>query len=213
MENKKTSNYDLQVDIARDIFVKYDQKVLIRKFHLTADEERIYLKYLGIPFRICRKSGRIEESLQENNWKKCRSYDTVMTIYDLLCHSKGEKMPVLSGSWCTTASVFDIDGQNSETFTKEYAEAFQNHVEELKMACQKMKGVVEPPLARADVTCRIPVTSFFDILLQFWEGDEEFSPKILLMWDKNFQSFLHYETTFYLQKDLLERLVKNLKNI
>lgn len=212
MENKKISNYDLQVDIARNIFVKYDQKILIRKFHLTADSEWIYLKYLGMPFRIWRKSGRIEECLAEDGWKECRSFNTVMTIYDLLCYSKGEEMPVLSGNWCTTGSVFDIDGQNSKSFTKKYAELFQNHVENLKKACQSMGGIVELPFARADVTCRIPVISFFEVVLQFWEGDEEFSPKILLLWDKNFQKFLHYETTFYLQNDLLERLAKNLKS-
>lgn len=213
MENKKISNYDLQVDIARNIFVKYDQKILIRKFHLTADSEWLYLKYLGMPFRICRKSGRIEECFSEDGWKECRSFNTVMTIYDLLCYSKGEEIPVLSGSWCTTGSVFDIDGQNSESFTKKYAKLFQNHVEELKRACQSIGGIVELPFARADVTCRIPVTSFFEVVLQFWEGDEEFSPKLLLLWDKNFQSFLHYETTFYLQNDLLEQVAKNLKNI
>ena len=54
---KKTeSNNDLQVDIARDIFVEYDQEFLIRKFHLEADEHWLYLTYLHMPCRICRKS-------------------------------------------------------------------------------------------------------------------------------------------------------------
>ena len=35
------SNYDLQVDIAKGIFLKYDQHKLIRKFSLEADEECI----------------------------------------------------------------------------------------------------------------------------------------------------------------------------
>ena len=59
-----------------------------------------------------------------------------------------------------------------------------------------------------DVTYRIPVTPFFPVLLQFWESDEEFPPQLQLMWDRNADSFLHFETTFFLQGDLLERLKK-----
>ena len=56
----------------------------------------------------------------------------------------------------------------------------------------------------------IPVTSYFPVLLQFWEGDEEFPPKLMLLWDENSMAFLHYETTYYLQGDLLERLSQKL---
>ena len=41
-----------------------------------------------------------------------------------------------------------------------------------------------------------------------WEGDDEFPPKLQMMWDRNAISFLHFETTFYLQGDLIERLTK-----
>ena len=55
------SNYDLQVDIARDIFLRYDQLSLIRKFGLDSDDAWIYLTYLNVPCRISRADGRIEE--------------------------------------------------------------------------------------------------------------------------------------------------------
>ncbi len=42
--------------------------------------------------------------------------------------------------------------------------------------------------------------------LQFWEGDEEFPPKLLILWDRNTDQFMHFETTFYLQGDILARL-------
>ncbi|MBQ2382983.1 MAG: DUF3786 domain-containing protein [Oscillospiraceae bacterium] len=29
------------------------------------------------------------------------------------------------------------------------------------------------------------MTDFFPVLLRFWEGDEEFPPKLQLMWDRN----------------------------
>ena len=100
---------------------------------------------------------------------------------------------------------------DTETFTKKAAAFFDDHPEQLKAACQALGGRLEQKIAGADITCRIPVTQFFPVLLQFWKGDEEFPPKLQLMWDRNTGSFLHFETTFYLQGDLLERLKNRIK--
>lgn len=203
--NKPTSNYDLQVDIARGIFLEYDLDQLIRKFRLRTEESWIYLDYLNTPCRISRIDGRIEEYLQ-NQWKECRSFGTVMTIYDLLCYHQGAIAPALLGQWCTVGNFVVTGVTNTDTFTKKFAAAFDGHVETLKSACEKLGGVLLPRMAGADVTCRIAVTTFFPVLLQFWEGDEEFPAKLMLLWDRNTDKFLHFETTFYLQGDLLERL-------
>ena len=42
---RSASNYDLQVDIAKRIFLEYDQELLIRKFRLEADPQYLYLTY------------------------------------------------------------------------------------------------------------------------------------------------------------------------
>ena len=77
------NNYDLQVDMARRIFMDYDQPLLIEKYALQADEAFLYLTYLNTPCRICRADGRIDQ-LISGSWEECRSFNTVMTIYDLL---------------------------------------------------------------------------------------------------------------------------------
>ena len=198
-------NYDLQVDIAKRIFLQYDQQQMIRKFSLNADEQWIYLTYLNTPCRISRKNGRVEEMI-ENCWQECREYSTVMTIYDLLCYHKGEKMPNLSGKWCAVGNFVVTGVTNTDTFTKKFAKLFDHRLDELKTACEKLGGNLQKSMAGADVTCRFWVTPFFPVLLQFWESDEEFPAKLLILWDRNTTSFMHYETTFYLQGDLLERL-------
>ena len=205
MKKNIPSNYDLQVDIGRRIFMGYDQKLLIQKFSLDADPQWIYLTYLNTPCRISRTDGRIDELLN-STWTECRDYSTVMTIYDLLCYHKGAAAPVLYHQWCTVGSFIVTGVQDTETFTKKYAAQFDGRLDALKAACEKLGGTMEKKMAGADITCRIPVTPFFPVLLQFWEGDEEFPPKLMLMWDRNANSFLHFETTFYLQGDLLERL-------
>ena len=57
-----------------------------------------------------------------------------------------------------------------------------------------------------DSTAEIPAFSFFPVLLQFWESDEEFPPQIKILWDDQTMRYLNFETTYYLQSDLLKRL-------
>lgn len=199
------SNYDLQVDIAKKIFLEYDQERMIRKFGLQADDLWIYLEYLHTPCRISRHDGGIEE-YRESTWHACRSFSTVMTIYDLLCFHKGTNAPAPVGQWCAVGTFVVTGVTDTETFTKKFAALFNGRLEALKAACESLGAVLLPPVAGADVTARFAVTPFFPVLLQFWEGDDEFPPKLLLLWDRNTDRFLHFETTFYLQGDLLERL-------
>ena len=199
------SNYDLQVDIGKRIFLEHDQEVMLRKFHLYADDRYIYLTYLNAPFRIDRQNGGIEEQTCDT-WQECREYSTVMTIYDLLCYPKGENIPHLSGQWCTVGTFIVAGVTKTETFTRKYAKLFDGHLDVLKVACEKLGGILQPSVAGADLTCKFPVTPFFSVLLQFWEGDEEFPPKLLILWDRNSDQFMHFETTFYLQGDILARL-------
>ena len=198
-------NYDLQVDIAKRIFLEYDQEGLVRKYALDADERYIYLTYLNAPCRICRKTGGIEEQSGEA-WQECRNFATVMTVYDLLCYHKGETAPALFHQWCAVGTFVVTGVTQTDTFTKQYASHFDGRLEDLKTACEELGGILQTPMAGADLTCKFQVTPFFPVLLQFWEGDAEFPPKLLILWDRNADSFLHFETTFYLQGDLLERL-------
>lgn len=200
-------NYDLQVDIGKQIFLEHDQERIIRKFHLDADEHDIYLTYLHALCRINRQTGGIEESIC-GNWQECRDFSMVMTIYDLLCYHKGETAPVLSGQWCAVGTFVVTGVTQTDTFTKKYAKLFDGHLDDLKAACKKLGGMCQARMAGADLTCKFQVTPFFPVLLQFWEGDEEFPPKLLILWDRNADSFLHFETTFYLQGNLLARLKK-----
>lgn len=208
-EKTSVSNYELQVDVGKRIFLEYDQECMIQKYALEADSRWIYLTYLNTPCRISRSSGTVEETIS-GGWQECRSYSTVMTIYDLLCYHKGQFAPALFNQWCSVGTFVVTGVTRTDTFTKKYARLFDGRVDELKAACVKLGGSLLASLSGADVTCRFEVTPFFPVLLQFWESDEEFPPQLVLLWDRNADSFLHFETTFFLQGDLLERLRRNI---
>lgn len=200
------SNYLKQAEAAAALFLEYDQERIMKKFGLCADGKGICLKYLNTDYRIDRASGKISELAADGTWQICRSYETVMTIYDLLCHHRGDVAPVMCGRRKPIAGFTVSGGPDTGRFTKDYAAAFQEKTQGLRAACAALGGVMQPPMAGAEVTCLFPVTSFFSVLLQFWAEDEEFPPKITLLWDENTLEFMHFETTYFLQGDLLARL-------
>lgn len=167
------SNYDLQVDMARKIFLEYDQAVLIRKYDLHCDDLWIYLDYLHTPCRIHRKDGRIEEKLNDS-WQECRNYSTVMTVYDLLCYHEGENCPMLSGQWCSVGNFVVTGITDTEPYTQKIAGKLDGHTNALKAACQQLGGVLQPSVAGADITCRFPVTDFFRCFCNFGKAMRNF---------------------------------------
>ena len=170
----------------------------------------VYLKYIGTEYRINRRNGAIEYATGEE-WTDCREYTVVMTIYDFLCCSGQEILPPLTGQW-QPVGRFVTAGSSPSTdpFVEKYARAFSGKVEEVKQACICLGGKQMQRLAGADLTFEMPVLPGFSVLLQFWDGDEEFPPKILLLWDKVSLSYLHFETTYYLQGDLLKTILQTI---
>lgn len=201
------SNYDKQVDMSRAYFLKYDQKALAEKFHLDMDAGYIYVTYLGVPYRIDRKTGAVYEETPDG-YTECRAYDTVMTIYDMLCHGKTKELPPLGGHWTPIANFAAAGASPSaDIFSQKYADAFSGKTTLLKEVCMALGGEILPPLAGADVTAKIWAFPFFPVVFQFWERDDEFAAQVKLLWDDQTMQYLHFETTYYLQGDLLNRLL------
>ena len=177
---------------------------------MTHNEEYLYLKYVGTEYRINRRDGAIEY-VADGEWKDCKEYTMVMTIYDFLCCSGQEILPPLTGQWQPVGRFVTAGSSPStDSFVEKYARAFSGKVEEVKQACTCLGGKQTERLAGADLTFEMPVLPDFSVLLQFWDGDEEFLPKILLLWDKVSLSYLHFETTYYLQGDLLKTILQTI---
>ena len=203
-------NYEKQVYTGRKLFLKYDQDKLIEKYGLKHDEEYLYLKYIGTEYRIDRGNGAIEY-VADDEWTDCREYTIVMTIYDLLCYSEDKPLPPLTGQWQPVTRFIPTGSSPSgDVFTPKYEAAFSGKVNVVSQACLCLGGELQKRLAGADLTFEMPVMGDFSVLFQFWDADEEFPAKILLLWDKVSLSYLHFETTFYLQGDLLEAILQKI---
>lgn len=210
MEKNLTDNYEKQIYIGRDLFLRYDQDMLIKKYKLKNDHAYLYLNYIGTEYRISRSDGSIEY-MAKGIWKICKEYSIVMTIYDLLCYSEDKTLPPLTGQWQPVTRFIPTGSSPSgDVFTPKYEAAFSGKVNAVSQACLCLGGKLQKQLAGADLTFEMPVMGDFSVLFQFWDADEEFPAKILLLWDKVSLSYLHFETTFYLQGDLLETILQKI---
>ena len=191
------SNYVRQAIAARDAFLRWDQEAMIRRYGLDADRDFLYIAFCGGSYRVSRKSGQID-LLSGEFWEECLDFDAVMSIYDVLCR---DKTPTLSGEVCSIFALPNVvlsSGLGSSTFT-DAARWFSGKTEALCRACRALGGTA---LEGGDAAFRLPVFPFFPVILRFWDADEEFPAQLNLLWDKNSQQFVRYETLYYIAGSL-----------
>lgn len=206
MPERSTGNYEKQVYLARDLFLKYDQDEMIRKFDLDSDVQFLYVELLHQPCRISRSTGTVEQQC-EGAWQLCANYELVMTIYDVLCCSAAK--PELSGEWGPLYGLqATMSNPSPDKIFTGYAETFNGKTEALTRACRMLGGEMQSVPKSADVCSKIPILPFFPVIFQFWEGDEEFAPKIMILWDRKALDFMHFETLYYVAGLLLQRLAE-----
>jgi hypothetical protein len=198
MERK--DNYALQVQYAKQYFLTYDQQKLIEKLKLKYDEGYLYTKMLGREYRIHRQTGTVERL--EENWTETNAHGEVMTLLDLVCDSREGRY--LSCRWKNMQSFGLMFHQNLlEKERDPWADRFQQDPEGLRKACLALGG---QPLPQGDVAYAIELFDGLPIALQFWEGDEEFPPRLRFLWDENALMYIKYETMYYAVNLLMDRI-------
>lgn len=209
MNNSSISNYETTRNAMEKKFLEYDQKQMISKFGLENSEEYLYMNFVSRKCRISRAEGKVEYySEAENVWVHA-DYNVSMTIFDVLCYSKPDcrlsgkfvSLNALKGLVVASAPGADMFAGNAAYFT--------NKCRQLQAACEKLGGTPEKV---GDVSYKIPLFDFMDVILQFWDGDEEFAPVLRVLWDENTLNYMHYETTFYAASHLFERLTQLTEN-
>ncbi len=192
------SNYEITKHRMAKEFLKYDQEAMIKKFSLSHDGDYLYLEFVSRLYRINRHTGLVEWEGQEAD------FNASMTIYDVLCCSASDCR--LDGEFVNLKSLSSVQGSTTLVEAGSFNRAgsfFDGKEEALSRACRVLKGT---PCGKGDVSCRIPLFSFFPLIFQFWSSDEEFPPTLELLLDKNALSFMHYETVWYAVSHLLDRL-------
>ena len=198
---ERRDNYQIQARQAKERFLTYDQNALVVKFGLKRDETYLYLRVLDQEYRIDRRTGDMDR-FRNGQWEDGNSYHEVMTILDLLCGSRMDRHP--AGQWKSMQSFGMMFHQNLLEEKKDpWAERFQQDPQGLRRACLALGG---EPIPGGDIAYGIEFFDGLKIGLQFWEGDEEFLPRLRWLWDANADMYLKYETMYFAVPLLLRRL-------
>jgi len=92
----------------------------------------------------------------------------------------------------------------------ESARFFDGKADALGHACERLGGRKIP---KGDVGYRLNMFDFLPLELRFWESDEEFPPSLSLLWDRNLQDYIHYETSYFIAGHLMRRLKDLMKEM
>ena len=71
---------------------------------------------------------------------------------------------------------------------------YDRQPERLRRVCLRLDGT---PIAGADLGFSLPFFEDLCIAVQFWHGDDEFVPRLRVLWDANADQYLRYETMYY----------------
>lgn len=192
------TNFEQLAALGKPIFLRYDQKAMIRRYGLTANASEILIRYCGEFFRVVRETGDV---LRRDGTPA--GPGIMLTIFDILC--KDREPEGLAGCWRPVRSLPGA-GQTSPddaVFSEVYTKLFARNQDVLRTVCEELGG---KPFPVGDVAYEIPVFRWLPLVLQFWEGDDEFPSAIRFLWDENTLQYLHFETTFYLMIHLLDRI-------
>lgn len=194
-------NYQIQAEGAKKHFLRYDQQKIIKKLKLKADENYLYTVLFSKPYRIERKTGNVSRR-ERDRWEEANTHAEVMTLMDLVCDSREDRY--LSGRWKNMTSFGLMFHQNlMEDKADAWTLRFQENPEALRRACLALGG---KPLPQGDVAYAMEIFDGLSIALQFWEGDEEFQPRVRYLWDENALMYLKYETMYFAVNLLLRRI-------
>lgn len=199
MERK--NNYAIQASLAKQRFLTYNQQKMIEKCRLEADGNFLYLKMLGLPYRLNRKTGDLDR-LEQGVWQDANTFEEVLTVLDLLCDSREDRF--LTGRWKTLQALGLQFHQNlMEDSRDSLAELFDREPDRLRRACEAMEGEALPG---ADLSWAVELFDGLRIAVRFWHGDEEFAPRLRFLLDENAKMYLRYETMHYAVGILRDRL-------
>ena len=201
---QRRDNYRLQFEQAKQTFLTYDQKKLIAKLKLRADDSFLYPSLLGCTYRIDRKTADFSR-LQDGAWVDANSHSEVMTLLDLICDSREDRC--LKHRWKDMVSFGHMFHQGLQE-EDPWAKRFERDPEGLARACEAMGG---KPFPKGDVAYSIELFDGLEILLQFWLGDEEFPSAVRLLWDENALMYIKYETMYFAKSLFFQRLAENME--
>ena len=201
---EKRDNYQLQAAQAKKHYLTYDQRELAARCGIRLDGRYFYFRFLSEDHRLCRTTGHMQR-LHRGQWVDANGFHEVMTVLDWLCDSRADRY--ITGRWVNIASLgHSFHTQLQEDGEDALAQFFDRDPDAFCVACEALSG---ERTSGGDISYTVELLDGLRVLVQLWHGDEEFSPRLRLLWDENTTRYIRYETTWYAAALLRQRLREN----
>lgn len=202
------SNYDLQKQRAKELFLQWDSNAIARRFSLRQDAQFLYLTFFSTPLRICRANGDVEELTPDGPVPG--DFETHLSVFDALCRENGPAP--LSGRWTTVNQLGHTGhpGVGEDSLYRPYQPLFAGKGPQLRQVLLEMGG---KPFSVGEVAYEVDVFPFLPVVFQFWDADDEFPSQLRLLWDENTLQLVRYETIWYIAGYFLRRLAEKISSL
>ena len=170
---------------------------MIDWYGLRSDEKTLYFHILGREAALDRTTGELYREGER------AGFNEACAVYDLL--SRAQNRPKLADRW---VSITDLGGNTAakhvDTLVTDLR-ALEGRLGEAKELCRSWGGIEQK---QGDLSFIVPLTDFFPVWVQIWEGEEELNipSRFNCLWDANTLDFMFYETTWYARGYLLDML-------
>lgn len=201
---RKLSNYEIAKRKTQKQFYQYNHEEISEKLHIPLEDGYLYLEFLSRNYRVHCQTGYVEWSEDDFAHVKEADYNEVMILYDILCYSQKNAAP--SNEFTLIQRLSNV--QNAASYAGKGAfkkeEAFlDGKTATLAKALEKLNG---KPYGKGDVSFRLPVFRSLDVIVSFWNSDEDFPAQIKFLCDRNILQYMHYETVWYLTSHIMQRI-------
>ena len=212
----------------RAAFSGYDPRRIAGILDLVFDENFLYLKYFGIPYRLCLKTGVLEKKTEAplpgnpsshaavgevfsqketpaDRWTDALYFNETMALYHLLKYTRDVPSP--SGVWVPNMELegASIRSPQKDPLLAPFSRRFTGKTDLLRSRCLALGGT---PLknVKGDAAFLFYAVPQIPLRLIFWDADEEFPAQTQVLVDSHITDYLHYESVGCVISDLLEKL-------
>ena len=202
-------NYVIARDRAREYFLGYDLRKLMRKPGVRSEGTELCFRFLGTETRVSRETGVVTCAYPGfDGWEA--DFSEALSVYDWLCDAKPDAAPAdeycpvnsLPGVYVGGSGGLMMDGGVLPTRIDQDPDAF-------KAACEKLGGTAYPA---GDMGFRLNLFPDLAVILKFYFSDDEFPAQLTVLWDKNTLDFVRYETVYYIAGVLFRRIRENMES-